>query len=619
MPLAVSSDHPDTPPIVQLTDSVPPARVSDVRTLLQTSQQAEQTNDLANALTQAQEAWRIFHRLEDQPKELLADLLYQIAHVHLRRQDFSQLENYCHPALELARQIRDEHREAWALLNLGIVRSIESDYEAAMTYFIESLQISQKTNFRENAAFCLINIGNLYGSLFNHEEAFDRYQTALTDYTDVLNDNTRIATFINIGNMCHAAEQYELALEYFEKSLLLATEKQLNSRVAHAHVLVARTLLKQGELRRAQEHTREVGDEGAMVRQIHLLNQAEIALRQLHTEGGIALATQGIAAARRIKDDASQLRGFRLLASIFEAKNDYQRAFRAQKMYLDKQVEFVRTQRSMHALDLEIRYNLREKQRKIEELTRENEYQARLLEQSDQIAQQNELLKVANEELQQFAHITSHDLKEPLRMIGSYSQLVEKKYHEKLGEDAQSTLFFNYISEGVSRMNNLLDALLRYATIGKTEIELEIVNTADVVRIARQNLNLLIQEKNALITTNELPRIVSVPSLLHQLFQNLIGNALKFCPPQRVPSIHINAEDNGDHWLFSVKDNGIGIATEHQSRIFIIFQRLHGRTKYAGTGIGLAICQKIVSQLGGKIWVESELDKGATFFFTIPK
>jgi signal transduction histidine kinase len=616
---AVSSDFSTLNEVVQQIDNQPIVSVSDVRILLRKSRQAEQTNDLVTALVEAQAAWKTFHQLDHQPQDVLADLLYQIAHIHLRRQDFAQLEAYCRPALELARQTHDEHREAWALLNLGIVRSIESDYEAAMIYFLESFQKSEKTSFRENAAFCLINIGNLYGSLFNYEDAFDRYQRALTDYADALNDTTRIATFINIGNMCHAAEQFELALEYFEKSLRLATEKKQTHRVAHAHVLVSRTLLAQNELRIAEEHSREVGENVMAVRQIHLMNLAEIAFLHHNTEGGIALATQGIAAARRIKDDASELRGFRLLANIFEQLNDYQKAFRAQKMYAEKQAEFLRTQRSMHAIDVEIRYSLREKQRKIDELTRENHYQARLLEQNDQIAQQNELLKTANEELQQFAYITSHDLKEPLRMIGSYSQLVRKQYLEKLGEDPHSTLYFKYINEGVTRMNGLLDALLQYATIGKTEVELELVNLEEVVRVVKQNLEIAIQERQATVVATSLPRILSVQSLLHQLFQNLIGNALKFCPSERAPYVRIAAEEHDDHWLFSISDNGIGIAEEHLQRVFIIFQRLHKRNKYAGTGIGLAICQKIVSQLGGKIWAESALDKGTVFYFILPK
>jgi light-regulated signal transduction histidine kinase (bacteriophytochrome) len=311
------------------------------------------------------------------------------------------------------------------------------------------------------------------------------------------------------------------------------------------------------------------------------------------------------------------LRGFRLLADIYEKIGDFKRAFKAEKVYSTKQIDYLRMQRSMHALDLEIRFSLREKQQRIEELTKENSFQGILLEKSDQIAQQNTQLKQANEELQQFAYITSHDLKEPLRMIGSFSQIIQQSYAAKLG--GESAMYFRYINDGVTRMNALLDALLQYATIGKIEIEPENVDISEVVGIAKDNLHVKIEETFGNIMCGELPKVVSMQSLLVQLFQNLIGNALKFNRPNSRPIILINAEDRRDHWLFSVEDNGIGIDKEHRDRIFVIFQRLHGRDKYEGTGIGLSICQKIVHQLGGRIWVESEPSKGATFFFTLPK
>jgi light-regulated signal transduction histidine kinase (bacteriophytochrome) len=145
------------------------------------------------------------------------------------------------------------------------------------------------------------------------------------------------------------------------------------------------------------------------------------------------------------------------------------------------------------------------------------------------------------------------------------------------------------------------------------------VDIAEVVSIVKDNLHVKIEETFGNIMCGELPRVVSMQSLLVQLFQNLIGNALKFSRPDSRPIVLINAEDKRDHWLFSVEDNGIGIDAEHRERIFVIFQRLHNRDKYEGTGIGLSICQKIAHQLGGRIWVESEPSKGATFFFTLPK
>ncbi len=597
----------------QMTDSQTVISAWDVRSLIEASRLKEHHNDLVAALEIAVQAEAAFEKCVEQTNELKADLLQHLAQIHRRRQDFEKLDAYSCSLLEIARQVHDEALEATALLNLGIVRSIESDYRSAMTHFVESLAQSERVGFRSNVAHCLINIGNVYANLFNYEDAFDRYNTALTSYADVLNENTRIAVNLNIGNLCHATEQYDLANEYFEKGLEIADKNDKNDMSAHAHTLICRTLLADKRSIEARRHL----EKGAINHPIHLLNVAEIHFVEGNTEGATQQTVNGIEAAKNAKDDTSELRGFRLLADIYEKIGDFQWAFKAEKVYSTKQVDYLRMQRTMHALDLEIRFSLREKQQRIEELTKENGFQGILLEKSDQIAQQNTQLKQANEELQQFAYITSHDLKEPLRMIGSFSQVIQQNYAAKLG--GESTMYFRYINDGVTRMNALLDALLQYATIGKVDIEAEDVDIAEVVGIAKDNLHVKITETFGNVLCGVLPTVTSMQSLLVQLFQNLIGNALKFNKLDSRPIVLINAEDKRDHWLFSVEDNGIGIDAEHADRIFVIFQRLHGRDKYEGTGIGLSICQKIVHQLGGKIWVESAPQKGATFFFTLPK
>ena len=175
------------------------------------------------------------------------------------------------------------------------------------------------------------------------------------------------------------------------------------------------------------------------------------------------------------------------------------------------------------------------------------------------------------------------------------------------------------MNEGVNRMNNLLDDLLRYATIGKTETGKQQIKILDIVEIAIKNLRVSIDESKAVIHYDQLPEVYSINSLLIQLFQNMISNAVKFRRDDSHPEIKISWVENENFFEFAIKDNGIGIDPEYKNRIFVIFQRLHARTEYEGTGIGLAICQKIVQRLGGKIWVDSELGEGATFHFTLPK
>lgn len=610
---------------LQILDNQVSNAIASIRSLIESARSRERQNDYSGALELANEALLVLRPFRNGKQTLIveSDLLLLLAQIHLNRQDFAKLEEFIRPLLSLSRQLGDSDREAWSLLNLGIVRSISSDYKSAITLFLESLEKSEKLGYRTNVANCLINIGNVYANLFNYEDAFDRYQIALNDYADVLSENIRVATNLNIGNLQHAAEQYDIALEYFEKGLSSAEKAEKTDMVAHAHALIGRTLLSLKKREEGIEHAQKAAElmsgrvTNATGRQINLLNLAEIAFLQGDTEGATQTAIHGIAVARRVQDDASELRGFRLLAKIFENIADFRRAYRAQLIYSRRQADFLKMQRSLHALDLEIKYSLREKQRKIETLTKENSFQALLLEQSGQISVQNEQLKQVNEELRQFAYITSHDLKEPLRMIGSFTQIIDNQYADKLGTDSE--IYFKYINEGVNRMNSLLDALLQYATIGKNEIGPEPIDVGNIVRMARANLKVNIEETDANILCTEMPVVTSVQSLLIQLFQNLIGNAIKFRRKTGRPIILISAEEQDDHWIFSVEDNGIGIANTDIERIFTIFQRLHKRNEYEGTGIGLAICYKIVTQLGGRIWVESVLGQGSTFRFTLPK
>lgn len=232
----------------------------------------------------------------------------------------------------------------------------------------------------------------------------------------------------------------------------------------------------------------------------------------------------------------------------------------------------------------------------------------------EELACQAEEMARSNRELEQFAYVASHDLQEPLRMIASYLELLAERYKGRLDEKADK--FIDYAVDGATRMKRLISDLLHYSRITTMSRALEMIDVASAFDEVTTNLGRAIAEKRAIVTQDGLPTMVVDRTHLVQLFQNLIGNALKFC--EGTPRIHVEAKHEGRNWVFLVSDNGIGIAPEHSERIFQIFQRLHGREKYVGTGIGLAICKKIVEQYGGRIWVESRPGKGSTFFFTLP-
>ena len=224
-------------------------------------------------------------------------------------------------------------------------------------------------------------------------------------------------------------------------------------------------------------------------------------------------------------------------------------------------------------------------------------------------------LERSNQELQQFAYVASHDLHEPLRMVTSYLQLLEQRYKGKL--DANADDFIHFAVDGANRMRELIQGLLAYSRVETQGTPLRAVDSEAVLEQVQKNLQIAIAENKALVTHDPLPTVTADAIQLSQVFQNLISNAVKF-RGDRQPEIHVGVENNHTAWRFSVRDNGIGIESEYTERIFVIFQRLHTRHEYPGTGIGLAVCKRIVERHGGRIWVESEAGQGSTFYFTIP-
>jgi light-regulated signal transduction histidine kinase (bacteriophytochrome) len=237
---------------------------------------------------------------------------------------------------------------------------------------------------------------------------------------------------------------------------------------------------------------------------------------------------------------------------------------------------------------------------------------------SAELVNLNRDLERSNADLEQFAYVASHDLKEPLRNIASYVQLLQRRYQGRLDPDADA--FIGYTVDGVRRMQSIINELLAYSRIGTGQLTLVPVQAGILVSTALAHLKGVIAEAQAVVEVKgPLPVVEADAAQLGSLFQNLIGNALKYRRDDARPEVVVGCEDRGDRWEFFVQDNGIGIDQQYHRQIFDLFKRLHPRDRYPGSGIGLAICQRVVERHGGRIWVESQAGKGSTFWFSLPK
>ena len=234
----------------------------------------------------------------------------------------------------------------------------------------------------------------------------------------------------------------------------------------------------------------------------------------------------------------------------------------------------------------------------------------------DKLQHLNQELVRSNQELEQFAYVVSHDLQQPLQVILGFARILDMKYSHQL--EAADQQFISNIISSCQQMAQLIRDLLTYSRVGRTEKQIAPVDCNPLMEKVLAVLQPTIDESRAIIVTDTLPIVHANETHLFQLFENLLSNALKYCPPEQAPQVNISVESRNNEWLFGVRDNGIGIKSENFDQIFQIFNRIHHKDDYPGTGIGLATCKKIVENLGGKIWVDSEAGVGSTFYFTLP-
>jgi len=251
------------------------------------------------------------------------------------------------------------------------------------------------------------------------------------------------------------------------------------------------------------------------------------------------------------------------------------------------------------------------------DITRQKENESHLIKLNESLVAKSVELADSNAELEQFAYVASHDMQEPLRMVTSFLLLLEKKYKDIIDETGKK--YIHFAVDGAKRMRQIILDLLDFSRVGQNYIEPKELDLNELIQEIESLFRKQIEEKHAIIGFDQLPVIKASETPIRQVFQNLIGNALKYGRDETPVRIRIDAIDLNDHWQFSVADNGIGISEEYYEKIFVIFQRLHNLEKFSGTGIGLAVTKKIIEKFGGKIWLQSKEGEGSTFFFTVKK
>ncbi|MFK7907808.1 MAG: ATP-binding protein [Chitinophagales bacterium] len=483
---------------------------------------------------------------------------------------------YYKQANQMAEAAKDSSIIYRSLAAMGSVYGELEDNEKSLTYNLQSLKMAENLGLQMGIAYAAHNVGLNY-SLQNKLDTALTYLQQSLDLMQASKDKFGEANCLQAISSIHTENQnHDKAIAYLEKSLAIHRQLGDRSRIREIYLDLSKAYFNEGNSVKAYK-----------------VQKGYIELRDSLLK----------------EETMQQMANLKQTYELEKKESEKQIAI----MQKEQQIERMYRYAGLFGLAILMLvawlfYSRYQEQTTMNKL---------LAQKNEEIQHQNNKLATSNRELEQFAYIASHDLKEPLRNIGGFTSLLERRYIEKGDEDAKD--FMRFISGSVNHMHKLLTDLLAYSRIGMQEDDhTELLDLNDIITQVSSNYQTIIKKHNVQIISSNLPIIHANRIQMIQLFQNLVGNAIKF-KSEKAPEIHIHCAENTKEFTVSVKDNGIGMEQEYTDKIFVIFQRLHNRTKYEGTGIGLSICKKIVEQHHGKIWVESQSGEGSTFYFSIPK
>ena len=641
----------------------------EVKILLKKAQDQKYSHpDLS--LKNAQKALLLASKEQSVSEQIEAELLIIHNIINYGNIDIAlrKLQGLCKTVFEL-----DYEKFKFQVLNfLGVTYLQLTKCKESLTYFAQALKYVNKD---KDAVILHINMGNAYTNCDQYEKAIDSFLQAEQINNKKLHDEYFEAMiYLSFACVYHSLENYTKAEDLLEKCLsILTTQSKNHNNTLRAYSWLSKCYVAQNKNREAIEIL-GIGYQFAIENQAQLMACAlksklgKVQLKENYVEEGLKKLSESFIECFRFKDhyaaidilfhkadyyvqqenfeqakiflltaldivekelekDAFKyyINIYALLADICEKTGELREAIAYLKLKSETQAKLFKNEKEILEGFVNSKINIQQKETEIEQLKKENEYNSLLLKKSGEIERANQRLQVAIEELKQFAYIASHDLKTPLRVIYSFAQLLKRELKDKenIGEDAFT--YMKFISEGADNMTQILDDLLFYSTLNNEDYKKEDIPVFSILESIEYLLANEIKEGQAIIDYPEkLPAIRMSRQEMTQLFQNIISNGIKFRKPDVRPHIDINyrltgdKDDNNQEHLFIISDNGIGIEEKYHKKVFTLFKKLHSKQEYKGTGIGLSICQKIVQNYNGKIWIESAAGKGTRIFVSLP-
>lgn len=600
-----------------------------------------------------------------------SDCLYGIGYTHQRRNNHQEALGFFQQSIELSEKFPkdvDLRNIARVYTQISSIYQVLGDYNKAFENQMQSLLICEKSNDLSGIANAQYNLGTIFFYQDRFKRSREHYEKAKVICDSLKKERLIYSCLAALGSVNEKIGESEKSLDYNNKSLELAIKLNYKTGIAYAKGNIASNYLSVNDFAKAEKYCKESisikleleDTYGAIGSQIDL---SKVYLGWNKLEDAVIVLDQALELAIMVESKSRQLDIYKTLSAVYEDLNDSSKALDFTKKYVALKDTLLNEKTLEEMGTSQRRYEIEKKEHDIAMLKKENElleqrelnqslqkyvfglitiafllfiwwYKSKLKYQNnlnriledknellngmnDEIEIKNKQLEHSNEDLKQIAYVASHDLKEPLRMINSYTNLLQRRYLESFDDSGKE--FMNYITDAVGRMETLLDDLLDFSRAGTQSAPTKYLSTQDVMIMVEANLRHRLELLNAtlVVKTDNLPLIKAHRTQMIQLLQNLISNGMKF-KGDKDPTVEVDCMKKDSKFIFSVKDNGIGISQDNLEKVFEMFRRLHTREEYEGTGIGLATCKRIVMTWGGDIWVESVEGNGCTFFFSVP-